>query len=72
VDDFTATAAVPKAGQDYRKPGQSAEPARNQRTVRGNGRPTVFLRRLYVLFFIEHGTRCVHLAAAPPTPLARG
>jgi putative transposase len=23
---------------------------------------TVFLRRLYVLFFIEHGTRCVHLA----------
>jgi putative transposase len=29
---------------------------------------TVFLRRLYVLFFIEHGTRCVHLAGSPPAP----
>jgi putative transposase len=30
---------------------------------------TVFLRRLHVLFFIEHGTRRVHLAGiSPPAP----
>jgi putative transposase len=29
---------------------------------------TVFLRRLYVLFFIEHGTRQVHLVGTPASP----
>jgi putative transposase len=33
---------------------------------------TVFLRRLHVLFFLEHGTRRVHLAASLPAPPARG
>ena len=29
---------------------------------------TVFLRRLYVLFFIDHGIRRVHLAGITATP----
>ena len=33
---------------------------------------TMFLRHLYVLFFIEHGTRRAHLAESPPIPRARG
>ena len=33
---------------------------------------TVLLKRLYVLVFIEHGTRRMHLGGAPPTPPASG
>jgi putative transposase len=33
---------------------------------------TVFLRRLHVLFFTEHGTRRVHLAGITPIPRANG
>src|SRR5262249_53515303 len=33
---------------------------------------TVALTRLYVLVFVEHGTRRMHLAASPPTLRATG
>jgi putative transposase len=33
---------------------------------------TMLLKRLYVMVFIEHGTRRMHLGASPPTPPANG
>ena len=50
----------------------SARPGRRDRRSRFPTRGHRLLRRLYVLVFIEHGTRRMHLGGSPRTPPASG